>query len=77
MAKSIYCRLPHTVDAVYEGTQKRTFVIMVVLVIVHLPFFVEIIVLYHRLGPRSQTEGYSKIKERADSDTEQFVHADQ
>ena len=51
--------------------------IMAVMVIVHLPFFVEIIVLYRQLGPRSQTEGYSEIKERADSDTEQFVHADQ
>ena len=60
-------------DAVYEGTQKRTFVIMAVMVIVHLPFFVEIIVLYRRLGPRSQTEGYSEIKE-SESDTEQVVY---
>ena len=65
------CCSPHTVDAVYEGTQKRTFVIMAGMVIVHLPFFVEIIVLYRQLGPRSRIEGYSKIKERADSDTEQ------
>lgn len=41
----------HTVDALYEGAQKRTFLSSILLASLHLPFLLEVIVLYRQLGP--------------------------
>ncbi len=46
-----YLRVCTTVDTAYEGMQKRTSLIMLMLVVLHSPFLIEMIVLYHKLGP--------------------------
>lgn len=53
-------------DALYEGLEKRTFVFTLLMVIVHIPFLIEIIVLYPKLGPRKDLESepqYSKLND--------------
>ena len=40
------------VDTLYESAQKRTFVSSILLAGVHIPFLIEIIVLYRQLGPK-------------------------
>lgn len=51
-----------TVDAAYEAVQKRTFLPMIILGGLHLPFLIEIIVLYRKLGPQTVSHsGYSRI----------------
>lgn len=50
------------VDAAYEGMEKRTFVAMILLAGLHLPFLVEIIVFYRQLSFKPSTpSGYAKI----------------
>lgn len=41
----------YTVDAAYEGVLKRTFLSSIVMMAIHLPFLIEVIVLYSKLGP--------------------------
>ncbi len=41
-------------DRAYEGVQKRTFVAMLLLLILHFPILVEILILYRRLGPPAE-----------------------
>ncbi len=55
------------VDAAYEGTQKRTFLIIIVLVTAHLPFLAEIILFYRKLGPQFHAT-HHKAKEKNISD---------
>ncbi len=53
-------------DALYEKMQKRTFVFTLLMVIVHIPFLTEIIVLYPKLGPRKDLDNglqYSELKQ--------------
>ena len=42
------------VDAVYEGAQKRTFLISAGALVLYLPFIIEFIVLFRKLGPQLQ-----------------------
>ena len=42
-----------SVDAAYEGVQKRTFLAMVIMAGAHLPFLVGIIVMYRKLGEKN------------------------
>ena len=44
------------VDAGYEGMQKRVFLMTMVLAFVHIPFIIEVIVLYPKLGPKTKQE---------------------
>ena len=39
-------------DTLYESAQKRTFVSSILLAGAHVPFLIEIIVLYRQLGPK-------------------------
>ncbi len=57
------------VDAMYEGFKKRTFVAAALLATLHLPFLVEIIVLYKKLGPRyaGNEPRYTKLLINADT----------
>ncbi len=53
-------------DAVYEGAKKRVFMFTLALVILHVPFFIELIVLYPKLGPSKDLDSepqYSKLKQ--------------
>ncbi len=56
-----------TVDALYEKVQKRTFIFTLIMVLVHIPFVIEIIVLYSKLGPRTDLDDnetkYSKLEQ--------------
>ncbi len=57
---------PTAVDAVYEGAKKRVFMFTIALVILHIPFFIGIIVLYPKLGPSKDLDSepqYSKLKQ--------------
>ena len=45
-----------TVDAAYEGMQKRTFLVTIVLAFIHIPFIIEVIVLYSKLGPKTKED---------------------
>ncbi len=56
-----------TVDTAYEGMQKRTYLIMLVLVILLSPFVVEIIVLYRKLEPSTNPLGSKKDELNVDS----------
>ena len=49
----------YAVDAVYEGAQKRTFLISAVVLVLYLPFIVEFIVLFRKLGPQIQRKDQS------------------
>ena len=51
-----------TVDASYEAVQKRTFLPMTIMAGLYLPFLIEIIVLYRKLDPKTDSpSGYSRI----------------
>ncbi len=55
-----------TVDALYEKVQKRTFIFTLIMVLAHIPFVIEIIVLYSKLGPRTDLDNepkYSKLEQ--------------
>ncbi len=55
-----------TVDALYEKVQKRTFIVTLIMVLAHIPFVIEIIVLYSKLGPRTDLDNepkYSKLEQ--------------
>ena len=57
--------MPHfvpTVDAAYEGMQKRTFLVTMVLAFIHIPFIVEVIVLYPKLGPQTKQRNSEEDK---------------
>lgn len=41
-------------DAAYEGVQKRTFLFALVLALLNIPFMIEIILLYQKLGPTKE-----------------------
>ncbi len=69
-----YLLFPCTVDAAYEGALKRTFPIMAVLAALHLPFFVEILVLYRQLGPMTQQEKIKVDKDNEYSETEALLY---
>ncbi len=59
------------VDAVYEGFQKRIFVVAALLATLHLPFLAEIILLYKKLGPKSSNKPhYTKLLINADTDSD-------
>ena len=58
----------HTVDASYEGTQKRTFLIAALLAIAHLPFIVEVLALFKNFGRTNdvdQDQGQLELKQTA------------
>ncbi|XP_064390131.1 uncharacterized protein LOC135338046 isoform X2 [Halichondria panicea] len=65
---------PLIFDAAYEGALKRTFPIMAVLAALHLPFFVEILVLYRQLGPMTQQEKIKVDKDNEYSETEALLY---
>ena len=57
------------VDAAYEGMQKRTYLTTILLAFIHIPFIIEVIVLYPKLGPKTKRENteldkykYSKLE---------------
>ncbi len=53
-------------DALYEKVQKRTFIVTLIMVLAHIPFVIEIIVLYSKLGPRTDLDNepkYSKLEQ--------------
>ena len=54
-------------DAAYEGIQKRTFLGMLLLAAVHIPFLVGIIIMYRKLGEKHVDQ--SLYSELASSDT--------
>ena len=66
------CNL-NTVDAAYEGTQKRTFLAMVLLVFTHLPFLFGIIVFYKKLKHVVHHDGYSKLDQGDDNTDESDI----
>ena len=50
-------------DAAYEGMEKRTFVAMILLAGLHLPFLLEVVVFYQRLRFKVVAPaGYDKIE---------------
>jgi len=60
-----------TVDAAYEGFQKRTFIPMIILISTHLPLVVGVIVLYHKLGRKCEEDDVDDAKaSMEDSSTE-------
>ena len=50
----------HSVDAAYEGVQKRTFLVSIILIVAHLPFVAEIIVLHKQLSTYSNEHEQEK-----------------
>ncbi len=54
-------------DALYEVTQKRTFLLSILLGSLNIPFLIEVVVLYRRLGPSKpkSEEVYTQLKEPA------------
>ena len=63
------------VDAGYEGMQKRVFLVTILLAFIHIPFIIEVIVLYPKLGPRTKQEDteqdeykYTKLESVQDND---------
>ena len=42
------------VDAGYEGMQKRVFLVTMLLAFIHIPFIIETVLLYSKLGPKSK-----------------------
>ncbi|XP_064395488.1 uncharacterized protein LOC135342628 isoform X1 [Halichondria panicea] len=57
---------PLILDALYEKVQKRTFIFTLIMVLAHIPFVIEIIVLYSKLGPRTDLDNepkYSKLEQ--------------
>ena len=63
-------------DASYEAVQRRTFLPMSIMIGLHLPFLIELLVLYRKLAPKTDSpSGYSRIDEPKncdDSDPEQW-----
>ena len=58
----------HTVDASYEGTQKRTFLIAALLAAAHLPFIVEVLAFFKQFGRSDDVDrdqGRSELKQKA------------
>ena len=49
-------------DAAYEAIQKRTFLAMIILGGLHIPFLIEIIILYRKLGPTDNQHSQSMSK---------------
>ncbi len=41
----------YSADALYEVTQKITFLVSILLASINIPFLIEVVVLYQRLGP--------------------------
>jgi len=59
----------HTVDAAYEGVQKRTFLAMAVMTCLLAPFLVILILLYPKLGKlRDQQIAISSSVEKGDDE---------
>ena len=56
-------------DAAYEGMEKRTFLVTMILVFIHIPFIIEIIVLYPKLGPKTKQSDTEQ-----DSDHDQYKY---
>ncbi len=55
----------------YEQSKKRTFVPSILFAVLHLPFLIEIIVLYKYLGPNYEHTNYRPIQSKGQlSDTE-------
>ncbi len=50
-----------TVDALYEGAQKRTFLPSIISASVHCFFLIEFLVLYRKLGPKLSKEENSQV----------------
>ncbi len=48
------------VDLLYEKTKKRTFVPSILFALLHIPFLIEIIILYKPLGPSYKLTEYSR-----------------
>ena len=65
-------------DASYEAVQRRTFLPMSIMIGLHLPFLIELLVLYRKLEPKTDSpSGYSRIDEPkncddSESDPEQW-----
>ncbi|XP_064401407.1 uncharacterized protein LOC135347367 [Halichondria panicea] len=51
---------PVVVDLLYEKTKKRTFVPSILFALLHIPFLIEIIILYKPLGPSYKLTEYSR-----------------
>ena len=62
-------------DAGYEGMQKRVFLVTMLVAFIHIPFIIETILLYPKLGPRTKQEDteqdeykYTKLESVQDND---------
>ena len=60
----------HAVDKVYEGTQKRTFLITLTLAALHIPFMVEIVALYYYEKSKSASH---QAQATTDNDHDQLL----
>ena len=49
-----------TVDAAYEGVKKRTFLPMLLIVGLHLPFLIGITILYKKLGTKPANSAFKE-----------------
>ena len=61
----IICTNFIAVDAVYEEMKKRVFLLTILFALAHIPFILEIIALYPKLGPRTTDNTdieYSKLE---------------
>ena len=65
----LYKHSIHAVDAIYEGVMKRTFVFTLSLAILHIPFFIEIIVLSPKLTPKKDLDNESQYSELKQEET--------
>ena len=49
-----------TVDAAYEGVMKRTFLPMLLLAALHLPFLIGVTIMYKRLGTKPAISAFKE-----------------
>ena len=59
-----------TVDAAYEGFQKRTFIPMIIIISTHLPLLGGIVLLYHKLGKNDDGDDDGTKTTMKDSSTD-------
>lgn len=52
----------YAVDAAYEGVKKRTFLPMLLIAGVHLPFLIGVIAMYKKLGTKPANSAFKEVK---------------